>query len=251
MAKQNLPNSVTGGLNYVGEKQKYTLLYESNRTQTGQVSFTASPSGVVYNTVDYPLDATIYNKGEEGLLQLLKNILIDYLLTAEDVNKIDILNDSGDGDQYLADDGTYKTITTNIYTTTTSINDTYTATIDGITDYAEIIGLPIVVKFTVANTTGATFNINSLGDKNIVRGTGTTLLTGDIPINKLAILCYNGTSFELLSQGESVSYTNHNHAGVYQPVGTYITATGVSKISVQSSAPSSPTTGDLWIDTSI
>lgn len=91
MSKANLPNSVTGGLNYISEKQKYMELYESStRTQVGQTSFTATISGITYNTIDYPDDVTIYNKGEEGLLQILKNILQNYNIDANDFNgKID------------------------------------------------------------------------------------------------------------------------------------------------------------------
>lgn len=87
----------------------------------------------------------------------------------------------------------------------TAGTDSYTITIDGVTSLTEIIGVPILVKFTIANTTACTLNVNALGAKNIVRGTSTALLTGDITANKIMQVVYDGTSFQLLSQGVDAS----------------------------------------------
>lgn len=86
----------------------------------------------------------------------------------------------------------------------TSANDTYTVTIDGVTSYTDIVGIPLTVKFTVANTDACTLNINSLGAKSIIRGISTALVTGDIIANQLCTVVYDGTSFQLLSQGQDV-----------------------------------------------
>jgi hypothetical protein len=84
--------------------------------------------------------------------------------------------------------------------------DAYTITITGVTDLMQIVGLPFLFSpGSVANTTACTLNVNSLGAKAIVRGTGTPLLTGDIIANKYCWLAYDGTNFQLLSQGVDVS----------------------------------------------
>jgi hypothetical protein len=131
----------------------------------------------------------------------------------------------------------------------TSGTDDYIATVVGMTAYET--GKMILLKATIANTGAASLNINTLGAKPLVRGTSTPLSTGDIPANKYVLVVDNGSYFELLSQGENLSYSNHNHAGVYQPVGSYLTGSGVTKVTVSNVAPTSPTTGDLWIDTTL
>lgn len=49
-----------------------------------------------------------------------------------------------------------------------------------------------------ANTGAATVNVNSLGAKTIVRADRTTLVSGDIPINALISVAYNGTNMQLV-----------------------------------------------------
>lgn len=143
------------------------------------------------------------------------------------------------------------------YATNTSLTDSYTVTIEDITSYDQLVGIPIITLFTVANTAGATYAVNALAAKPLVRGTATALATGDIPVNKVGIVVYDGTSFQLLSQGENLSLSTHTHSGVYQPVGsyqpagTYLTGASAYKVTVSASAPNSPTTGDLWIDTTL
>ncbi|ATW27952.1 hypothetical protein [Candidatus Formimonas warabiya] len=87
----------------------------------------------------------------------------------------------------------------------TSGTDSYTITIPGIASYTELIGIPLNIKCTIANTTSATLNVNSLGAINIVRGTSTALLTGEIIANKIIVVVYDGANFQLLSQGVDVS----------------------------------------------
>jgi len=91
------------------------------------------------------------------------------------------------------------------YYTNTSATDAYEITINGIDTYSNLLGIPILVKMTVANTDNCTLNVNGLGAVNIVRGTGTNLLTGDITAGKIVELVYDGVNFQLISQGVDVS----------------------------------------------
>lgn len=74
--------------NLTNEYTKYQELYNKlSRTTTGQTSYTSTSSNQTYNTIDYPSDATVYNKGEDGLLNLFKTyILKDSLWLAVDAN---------------------------------------------------------------------------------------------------------------------------------------------------------------------
>lgn len=92
MATRNfsdLPNVVGGGVNNLtDEAQKYQELYNNEaRTTSGQESYTATVSGQTYNTVDYPSDANVFNRGEDGLLKLLETYVIkDSLPNSDDYN---------------------------------------------------------------------------------------------------------------------------------------------------------------------
>lgn len=85
------------------------------------------------------------------------------------------------------------------YYTNTAGTDDYTITIPGITSWADLVGVPLLVKFTVANTTGATLNVNGLGAKTINKFVGTGLESGDIPTNAICQVVYDGTNVQLLS----------------------------------------------------
>lgn len=75
---------------------------------------------------------------------------------------------------------------------TASGTDTYTGTV-GWTAYAT--GQQLAVKFTNANTTAATLNIDSLGAKSIVNYDGSALAGGEIPALGRVGLVYDGTNF--------------------------------------------------------
>jgi hypothetical protein len=69
--------------------------------------------------------------------------------------------------------------------------DTYTATITGVTSYAD--GDSYLIRFTNGNTTGATLNINGIGAATLYRNNDGLLIGGDI-VNGGEILCvYNAT----------------------------------------------------------
>ena len=70
--------------------------------------------------------------------------------------------------------------------------DTYTATVTGVTAYAD--GDAYLIRFTNGNTTGCTLNINSLGAIPLYRNNDGPLLGGDI-VDGAEMLCvYNSTS---------------------------------------------------------
>lgn len=68
------------------------------------------------------------------------------------------------------------------------------------TDYASIIGVPIVFKANTANTAAATLDINTLGPIAIKKAHDQALATGDIEAGQLVIVTYDGTNFQMQSQ---------------------------------------------------
>jgi len=70
--------------------------------------------------------------------------------------------------------------------------DTYTATITGVTSYAD--GDAYLIRFTNGNTTGATLNINSLGAITLYRNNDGVLIGGDITSGGEMICVYNSTT---------------------------------------------------------
>nr|WP_312578326.1 phage tail protein [Sedimentibacter sp.] len=77
--------------------------------------------------------------------------------------------------------------------------NTYTATISGIISLTE--GQSVKIKFTNANTGASTLSINSLGAKNIVKGNGSALASGNIKTGQICNLVYTGSNFQLLGEG--------------------------------------------------
>lgn len=77
--------------------------------------------------------------------------------------------------------------------------NTYSASISWVTSYSD--GLWFLVKFTNANTTAATININSLGAKAIKINGTSALVGGEINATQKFILSYDGTNFQLIGAG--------------------------------------------------
>jgi hypothetical protein len=76
--------------------------------------------------------------------------------------------------------------------TTASGTDTYTATVAGITSYAD--GDAYLVRFTNGNTTGCTLNINSLGAIPLYENNDGALIGGDIWAGAEMLCVYNSGS---------------------------------------------------------
>jgi hypothetical protein len=104
---------------------------------------------------------------------------------------------TGTTSQYVRGDGSLATFPTipgvndSITHATASGTDTYTATITGVTSYAD--GDAYLIRFTNGNTTGATLNINSLGAVDLYRNNDGIVIGGDIEDGAEMLLVYNST----------------------------------------------------------
>jgi hypothetical protein len=77
----------------------------------------------------------------------------------------------------------------------------YTINIPGITNLSQLIGFPLIVKFTLENTGQSTLNINNLGAKSLIRDISSLLQAGYIVANKILIVVYDGTYYKLITPG--------------------------------------------------
>lgn len=74
---------------------------------------------------------------------------------------------------------------------TASGEDTYNASITGVTSYAD--GDSYLIRFTNGNTTGATLNINSIGAVNLYRNNDGPVIGGDIEAGAEMLVVYNSS----------------------------------------------------------
>lgn len=91
MPKTNIPMGLGSGEKDYTDEMKYlsSLIYNPNRTTTGQETYTSATSGTTYSTEDYPNDADIYNKGDVGIIRILWNLYggeDGFLVLADDAN---------------------------------------------------------------------------------------------------------------------------------------------------------------------
>jgi len=142
--------------------------------------------------------------------------------------------------------------------TTASGTDTYTATVTGVTSYAD--GDAYLVRFTNGNTTSCTLNINSLGAIPLYRNNDGALIGGDI-IDGAEMLCiYNsslnefqviGTApnslFSYVTNADSVTLTKGMPVYAFGGTGDRMT---VKRASNLADATSAQTVG-LVLSTSI
>jgi hypothetical protein len=84
------------------------------------------------------------------------------------------------------------------YAVSSTVANTYTATLTPV-PLSYTTGMLVLIKFTHGNTGAATINLNTLGAKNIKRLDGSALSSGDIYDSMVAIMCYDGTNFQLLN----------------------------------------------------
>lgn len=131
-------------------------------------------------------------------LQNALNAKQDTLVSGTNIKTINTNSLLGSGDL---------TITGGISKTTASGTDTYTATVSGVTSYAD--GDAYLVRFTNGNTTGATLNINSLGAITLYRNNDGPIVPGDI-LDGAEMLCvYNSTtpSFQCIGTSPNTMLT--------------------------------------------
>ena len=89
---------------------------------------------------------------------------------------------------------------------TVSGTDTITGTVSpSITAYA--VGQIFAFVAAATNTGAATINISSLGAKSITRLGATALIAGDLIINSVAFIVYDGTQFQLLNPNTFTNLT--------------------------------------------
>lgn len=86
-----------------------------------------------------------------------------------------------------------------IYDADTGGDDNYVATLTPAPP-SYLNGMTIRLKVTTGNTGAATLNINSLGAKTIKKNVSDDLETGDIDVDQLITVCYDGTNFQLVNQ---------------------------------------------------
>jgi len=86
----------------------------------------------------------------------------------------------------------------NYFTDSSSVNDSWGFATTAIT--AMTAGMQIFVNISVANTDGATLQINALGAKAVLKRHDTALATGDVEVGQIIHLIYDGTYWQMLSQ---------------------------------------------------
>lgn len=85
-------------------------------------------------------------------------------------------------------------------------------------------GLRITMKVHVANTNVATLNVNNLGAKSILKSNGNALTAGNLKLNSIYTLVYDGSNFILQGEGGEYGTAGANDVLVGKTIGT---ATGV------------------------
>jgi len=68
---------------------------------------------------------------------------------------------------------------------------------------AHVTGMPISFKAANANTGAATLNVDGLGAVAVKKKGGVTLVAGDIPVDGIAVVAYDGTCYQLLNPASS------------------------------------------------
>lgn len=150
--KIDLPNASGTLSNLTGEQTEYERLYKLKpRLQTTNISFTSTTSSTTYSTATYNSGAYA-NTGEQGMLNILKDVLSSYLLTASDFNgKADTAYVDTKA-EFKSSSGTF-----------TSGGTTYTVTDSFITSSTQVIVSPTQEKignWTVDSASGS-FTITS------------------------------------------------------------------------------------------
>ena len=95
------------------------------------------------------------------------------------------------------DQGTVAVSTAFNYAVDTAANDTYLATVQGITAYNA--GLVVWLNPVTDNTGACTLNINSLGAKSLKTVLGADPANSHIDAAQIVPLCYDGVNFVILT----------------------------------------------------
>ena len=88
------------------------------------------------------------------------------------------------------------------YAADTGAADAYAIALDpALSEY--ITGMPIFFKAANTNTGASTLNINGLGTKSIKKNVSDALAAGDIVVDQLVGVVYDGTNFQIISSVKS------------------------------------------------
>jgi len=199
----------------VGNSGAGTGIYANSDSGTGLYSY--SESGVGISTYSNSIGLEVNGNGtiaiEANLGNSNKGLVINsgtsstgnpIVIDKNGVEKL-VVNQEGElsvvkipgglSTEYLMADGTTTTGGTGgggIPHATASGTDTYTATVSGVTSYAD--GDAYLIRFTNGNTTVATLNINALGAIPLYRNNDGPLIGGDVQANGEMLCAYNSTA---------------------------------------------------------
>ncbi|MBY5763645.1 hypothetical protein HFO06_11150 [Rhizobium leguminosarum] len=93
--------------------------------------------------------------------------------------------------------------------------------------YTELIGVPIRLKISTANTGAMTLNVNGLGNKAITGKAAAALASGDAAVGDIVAVMYDGTQFQVTGVVASGVAANYILAGRPAQAAPFFTANGV------------------------
>lgn len=157
------------------------FLLKCNTTNTGAATF--NPNGLGAKTIKKYVDT--------GKVDLNNNDIAAGQTVVLFYDGTDVVIESPLGRAYVSQAGT------EAFAIATG-GDSYAVTITP-TYVGLQIGQVIRFKADAANVGTATLNVNAIGAKSILRNDGSALVNGDIAINSIVEVAYDGTNFLLLS----------------------------------------------------
>jgi len=80
------------------------------------------------------------------------------------------------------------------------------------------IGMKVHFKANFSNTGAATVNLNSLGAKDIKKNVSSDLSSGDIAVDEVVLVVYDGTNFQLISSSPLQIFYNEVPSGTLNGV---------------------------------
>ncbi len=98
-----------------------------------------------------------------------------------------------------------------LFATASGINNILLTLTPSIGQYS--VGMMVNFKNPATNTSSITLNINGLGSKHLLRNVTDTLKSGDLLINQMVNVIYDGYNFQLLNPVNSNNYEFVNYTG--------------------------------------
>lgn len=117
--------------------------------------------------------------------------------------------------------GTGKATGTDTYAVTLSVKDSaYVGSADGTQRGVYL------VSFANTNTGASTLDVNGLGAKSIVKNGSTALVSGDIVVDRVYIMMYDGTNFQMIFDEEIPANERIDHSTITLTAGVGLTGGG-------------------------